>query len=149
MDTQDNETTIEEIKTSWKSGAIWIGIGILLTIISLGALLPVLLVILLFVWLEVLLTSYTVTNERLIIRKGVIWRKIEEVELFRIKDVAVDQGFFDRILKIGAVRIVSVDQTTPQLSLKGICDPIDVKEKIRKLYRASRKKEQVINMELG
>lgn len=68
---------------------------------------------------------------------------MNELELYRVEDVQVDQGVLQRLLGYGTITVLAADDTTPQLHLIGISRPIEVKEKIRTQYRAARKREGV------
>lgn len=48
---------------------------------------------------------------------GILSRKTDYVEMFRIKDLQLQQGFIQRILGIGTILISSNDETTPELEL--------------------------------
>ena len=48
--------------------------------------------LLLLVWIRVKSCSYRLTNERLFIRRGWLAKHVNELELYRVKDVVVDQG---------------------------------------------------------
>lgn len=142
-ETEEDETTIQVVKPSWKSYVGWIIIG-LITIGASGLGIA----ILILVWLRMKYDSYTITTERLISKRGIIARKLDEIELFRIKDVVVTQGIIERLVGVGTVEVLSVDNTTPKLYIRGINKPLETKEMLRKLYKNSRKKERVINTEL-
>lgn len=76
--------------------------------------------------------NYTLTTERLlIVKKGYVGSKKEELELYKIKDVTVNQGLKDKLLGIGNIEISSVDESTPQFVIKQIKDPEEIKERIR------------------
>lgn len=92
-------------------------------------------------------TSYQLTSQRIFVHMGVVAKHVEEVELYRIKDIVMKQKFLERILKIGSVLIISTDDSTPKLALKGIADPYRIKEDIRNAYRVSRGKELVKSTE--
>jgi uncharacterized membrane protein YdbT with pleckstrin-like domain len=64
-----------------------------------------------FIYLARLATRYTLTNERLIISRGLLAKKIDEVELFRIKDTRLEQSMFQRLCGYGTVSIQSTDAT--------------------------------------
>ena len=77
--------------------------------------------------------NYTLTTERLLIEKqGVISKKRDEIELYKVKDIAVKQTLKDKMMKVGDIEIISSDETTPTITLKRIKDPYDVKEHIRR-----------------
>ena len=50
-------------------------------------------------------TTYTVTNRRLITRRGIITRSGRDIPLFRINDVAYEKGLLDRLLGCGTLVI--------------------------------------------
>jgi len=95
------------------------------------------------IWIDTHSTEYRLTNERLFVRRGLIAKHLNEIELFRAKDVIMNQGILQRILGFGSVTVLSTDDTTPIIVLKGIADPINLKELIRTTYRAARKREGV------
>ena len=93
------------------------------------------------VWYLVSSTRYRLTTQRLFVQTGLIAKKLEEVELFRVKDVTLSQGILQRLLGVGNVVVLSSDDTTPRLELAGILNPVEVKEQIRNAFRASRQRE--------
>jgi len=68
---------------------------------------------------------------------------VNELELYRVKDVVVDQRGLPRLLGYGTIRVVADDETTPTVDLAGISRPMAVKEMIRTQYRAARQREGV------
>lgn len=96
---------------------------------------------LLRVFMESMFNRYRLTSQRLFLRTGVIARHSEEVELFRIKDVSVRQGVLHRIVGAGNVTVLSSDDSTPYLVLRGIPNPNETKELIRKGSREARQRE--------
>ncbi len=73
----------------------------------------------------------SLTTQRLFVRRGWLAKHVEELELYRVKDVAVDQGFLQRLLGYGTVTVLSDDESTPETDLIRISRPITVKEMIR------------------
>jgi uncharacterized membrane protein YdbT with pleckstrin-like domain len=141
--TPDAEDSKLELKPVWRSYWGWIIFSLLFVMPSMG----MSLITFPIIWLRIKMDKYTITDERLIIKHGLIARKIEEIELFRIKDVMMNQGMIDRILGIGSVKILSVDDTTPALWIRRISNPMSAKETLRKMYRNARKKEGVVSNE--
>jgi membrane protein YdbS with pleckstrin-like domain len=99
------------------------------------------------VWLLILIRvkscSYRLTTQRLFVRRGWLAKHINELELYRVKDVVVDQGVLPRLLGYGTVTVLSADDTTPAVHLARISRPTKVKESIRSQYRACRQREGV------
>lgn len=133
--TPAEEQPIFEIKPAARAYLglmIW---GVLLLVFVVGIFL------LLRVWYLVASTRYRLTTQRLFVQRGLIAKHLEEVELFRVKDVTLNQGMLQRLLGVGNVVVLSSDDTTPQLVLAGIPDPLAVKEQLRGAFRAARQRE--------
>ena len=93
------------------------------------------------VWVESTFNRYRLTTERLFLRTGFIARRSEEIELFRIKDISVRQSVLHRMVGAGTVTILSTDDTTPYVVLRGVPRPEKVKEQVRQASRGARKRE--------
>ncbi|HAL91473.1 MAG TPA: hypothetical protein DCM68_00385 [Verrucomicrobia bacterium] len=130
------ETTIFELKPAARAH-----LGLLLWGIALLPALGLGLILLLRLWYLIASTRYRLTTQRLFVQKGLVAKHLEEVELFRVKDVMLSQGVLDRILRVGTVVVLSTDDTAPRLELAGLRNPLDAKEKIRGAFRSARQRE--------
>ena len=99
--------------------------------------------LLLLLWVKLKSCSYRLTTQRLFVRRGWLAKHVNELELYRVKDVVVDQGGLQRLLGYGTIRVLADDDTTPQVDLVRISRPTRVKEMIRTQYRAARQREGV------
>jgi membrane protein YdbS with pleckstrin-like domain len=99
--------------------------------------------LLLRVWIRVNSCSYRLTTQRLFVRLGWLAKHVNELELYRVKDVVVDQGGLQRLLGYGSITVLTADDTTPEVHLVRISRPARVKEMIRTQYRAARQREGV------
>jgi uncharacterized membrane protein YdbT with pleckstrin-like domain len=54
--------------------------------------------------------TYTITNQRLAMRRGVFRRSGQDIPLARINDVAFEQGILDRISKAGTLKVSSASE---------------------------------------
>ncbi|MGH8828604.1 MAG: PH domain-containing protein [Jiangellaceae bacterium] len=96
-------------------------------------------IIVLVVWviwpfLSWLTTTYTVTNERLITRTGVITRTGRDIPLGRINDVAYEQSLLDRMLRCGTL-VVSAASEQGQVRLKDVPSIHTVQLRLSELVR--------------
>jgi uncharacterized membrane protein YdbT with pleckstrin-like domain len=133
--TPEEERPIFELKPAYRAYLglmIW---GVLLLAVGIG------LILLLRAWYQVASTRYRLTTQRLFVQKGLIGKQLEEVELFRVKDVTLSQGMLQRMLDVGTVVVLSTDDTAPRLELAGIPQPMAVKETLRGAFRAARQRE--------
>lgn len=112
-------------KTGW-------GITALLGIAQLGAIL--------FGYFRLRSTLYTVTNQRVIVERGMWAKSLSEIDLRTIDDTQFFQTVTDRMLGIGNVILVSTDKTAPMFVLRSIRDPRTVRETIRaQAYQVSQR----------
>lgn len=98
---------------------------------------------LLLVWIRVKSSNYRLTTQRLFVHRGWLAKRVEELELYRVKDVAVDQGVLQRMLGYGTITVMADDDTTPRLQLVNVSAPTKIKELVRTQYRAARQREGV------
>lgn len=84
-------------------------------------------------------TYYTITDERIKIRSGLLGKSYEYIELIRVQDVDFEQSFGERLLKLGDITIRSHDASHPEVTLENVRDPQGVYEIIRKALKQVRK----------
>ena len=74
---------------------------------------------------------YVVTTQRVRVARGLFSRNIQEIELFRVKDLAVHQWFFQRLFGLGTITILSGDPQNPRLILSAIPRALELRERLR------------------
>ena len=104
----------------------WTNLGVFLACILI---LPIPLAI--WRWLEVRCLSYEVTGERIRVTAGVLSRRLEELELYRVKDSALDVPLLLRLVGLGNVVLRTSDQSQPVLVLRAVRDAATLRESIR------------------
>jgi hypothetical protein len=91
-----------------------------------------------------LTNRYKLTNERLMIEHGFVGRRTEEIDLYRVNDVAVKQNPAERVIGVGDVRVVTTDASAPEKRLHNVREPDRVKDLIREAARAERQRRRVL-----
>ena len=81
-------------------------------------------------------TRYAMNEDRLFMSIGFFSIKDEEVLLYRIRDLHTTRTLWQRIFGVGTVHVVSSDKTMPNLMLKNVKKPVDVKELLHKQVEA-------------
>jgi uncharacterized membrane protein YdbT with pleckstrin-like domain len=71
-------------------------------------------------------TSYTITDHRLHIKRGIVSRDIQETRLERVQNVNYQQGVFQRMLQIGDVDFDTAAGDDYNFVFAGVADPADV-----------------------
>jgi uncharacterized membrane protein YdbT with pleckstrin-like domain len=94
-------------------------------------------------WLEVKTTEYELTDERLIVRYGILNRHIDEVELYRIKDISIYQPLMIRFFSKSHIILKSSDVTHPTILIEAVDEADDLREKIRHLVEKCRMEKGV------
>lgn len=94
-------------------------------------------------------TAYRLHPDRLEVESGIVTRKIENVELFRIRDVGLRQGLIGRLADVGDIYLHSTDSSTPDLHIRGVQAPRSLYEDLRDRIAASRASARTMIVEQG
>ncbi len=71
-------------------------------------------------------TSYTITNRRLHIKRGIVSRTIQETRLERVQNVNYQQSVLQRMLQIGNVDFDTAAGDDYNFIFAGVAEPADV-----------------------
>jgi membrane protein YdbS with pleckstrin-like domain len=71
-------------------------------------------------------TTYTITNRRLNIKRGIVSREIQETRLERVQNVNYRQTVYQRIMQIGDVDFDTAATDDYNFVFAGVADPGDV-----------------------
>jgi len=121
----DNETIEMEISFHWTHTLVawlyllflgWLIIGVFLFI---------------SMYLEKWTTERALTNRRLILKRGFIRRKTEEISFNRVEEVNLSQSILQRILGSGDIKVTGTG--AGEIMLKNIDSPLDVQTKVNEL----------------
>jgi uncharacterized membrane protein YdbT with pleckstrin-like domain len=101
-------------------------------------------------WLENIAATYAVAEDRLIVRRGIFMKSIDEVELYRVKDVRLDFSLVNQAAGIGTLCIGSSDETTRggPLVIRHVENAQARREELRRLVEAARQKRRVREIDL-
>ena len=89
----------------------------------------------LYYWAQSRGTEYKVTTRRITIERGLLSKRLEQVDTYRIKDYVVERPLSQRLLGTGNIQLLTVDTTTPLVELRGL--PIDVMALYERLRAAA------------
>lgn len=95
-------------------------------------------------WLRIKNTFYRVTSERMLTTTGILSKSVQQVELYRVRDISVEYPLILRIFRKGSIRLFSNDKTSPDLLVSGIDNADATKETIRLAVEALRQKKRRI-----
>jgi uncharacterized membrane protein YdbT with pleckstrin-like domain len=71
-------------------------------------------------------TTYTITNRRLNIKRGIVSREVQETRLERVQNVNYNQSVYQRLMQIGDVDFDTAASDDYNFVFAGVADPADV-----------------------
>ena len=75
-------------------------------------------------------TRYALSEDRLFLKRGFLNVHQDEIVLYRVRDLRVSQTLWQRVFGVGTVTVISTDKSIPELAMKNIRQPNEVKELI-------------------
>lgn len=99
-------------------------------------------------YLKTKYTVYELTNERLIITRGVFNKSTEQIELYRVKDIHLHEPFLMRVFNLGNIELETSDKLLDNILLPAIYNSKIVKEKIRLNIEKQRTLKRVREMDI-
>ena len=96
-------------------------------------------------WFQNLATTFEVTEDRLILHRGVFNKSIDEIELYRIKDIRIDFSLINQMAGVGTISLMSSDETTRtgELVMRQVPQAARRREELRSLVDAARRQRGV------
>ena len=148
MDLHSGEQIIFQGHPSWRSTMQFWLLGLLTAVAAgviagliedrdLGILVGVGVFVLLLIvgWIKRMATDYTVTTERLHIRKGIVARHVQETRLERVQNVNTSQNVLERVLQIGTVDFDTAGTDDYQFQFSGVAQPEKVVAAVDRAHR--------------
>ena len=99
-------------------------------------------------WIATRCRRFEVTSERVKITTGLVSRHTSELELYRVRDYAVVEPFWLRLVGRGNVVLVTSDRMTPQVILNAVPAPGTLKDQIRAHTERMRQRRGVRDLEI-
>ena len=114
------------------------GIGtVLLAILTVG-------LWLLVRWMQTLGRSYRITTRRIVVESGVLSKRLEQIDLYRVADYTVERPFGQRLMGTGNLLLKTFDKTTPHLDVREIkTDVVALYERVRAATEADKARRGV------
>lgn len=99
-------------------------------------------------WYRVLLIRscwYLVEPELIKIRSGILFRRIEQVELYRVKDYILTQPLFHQLFRIMDLELKTTDPASPVIKFRGI--PVsDIVDTLRERVQKARQRNKIVEI---
>lgn len=113
----------------WYLAFVLIGFGIVATLVRI---------------VRTITMRWKITSQRIQTERGILAKKIDVLELYRVEDIVYTQSLLQRILGEATIKLVALDQTTPTMFINGINNHRDIYERLRVAVNARRKEQRVL-----
>jgi len=82
---------------------------------------------------------YKVTTKRVLVERGIFSKRLEQVDVYRIKDFVVERPFGQRIMGTGNILLLTMDPTTQEVKLQDLkTDVVALYEQLRAAAESER-----------
>lgn len=72
-------------------------------------------------------TVYTLTDDRLIVKTGILNTSEDEIRLYRILDITLKRSFWERLFGLGTLHLCTADKSSPETDVLHIKAPREVR----------------------
>ncbi len=98
-----------------------------------------------FLGLPIYFTTYTITDELLTIKEGLLKITENDCYLYKIQDVTLTRTLMERMFGLGTITCHTGDTTNPVIELKHIKNGSEIKDYILRVSDELRLKRRTIN----
>jgi uncharacterized membrane protein YdbT with pleckstrin-like domain len=90
-------------------------------------------------WLYIRSCRFTLTDQRIIVSKGVFNKVTNETELYRVRDTTIEEPLFYRLMGVGNIVVFSTDDAEGKLYFNAYKKPHWIKDQIRNYAEVCRR----------
>lgn len=77
--------------------------------------------------------SYRITSQRIVVETGLLGKRLEQIDLYRVNDFTVERPFLQRLMGTGNILLKTMDRTTPNITIANIkTDVVALYEELRR-----------------
>ena len=107
--------------------------------------------ILFMLWnfLSIKTTVYQLTTERLKVSHGILNKKINELELYRVKDYRIEQPLHLRLFGLGNIILDTSDKSNPVMILRAVPSSEELLNSIRKNVEERRSSKSIREIDIN
>ncbi len=99
-------------------------------------------------WAHTQCRRYQVTTERIHLREGILSRKTDALELYRVKDYVLVEPFSLRMFGLGSLVLSTTDDKNPTMTIQAVSGVQTLRDQIRKHVEICRTRKGVRIAEL-
>lgn len=134
------EEVIWEGRPTWRAWAgTWIAGWVLLPVLLGGFLLV-------SVWIQMRSKKWKLTSKRIEIESGFLARRVDTLELWRVRDVEFRQSLMDRLAGVSTISVTAHDGTYPALDVRGLPADRAIYDRLMNAVMQARQQRGVLNV---
>ena len=92
-------------------------------------------------------TRYRISTDRIERSIGLLGKRIDNLDMFRIIDMSLNRGFFDGLVGIGIVVLITTDKTDPEFRFEKVGRAKQLYDIIKKASLDADRKQSVVHLE--
>jgi len=93
-------------------------------------------------------TVYSIDNNRLYVKKGLLNSVMDELLLYRILDIKLSRSLFQKIFRVGTITLSTADKTNPILEIKNVKDSDKIRRLISNIVERERNEKRIMGKEM-
>lgn len=99
---------------------------------------------LVYYWAQSRSTHYRVTSQRVVVETGILNKRLDQVDLYRIHHYVVERPLAQRLMGTGNLLLATQDRSTPAIRLAGLAtDVVQLYERLRKATEDEKRRRGV------
>jgi uncharacterized membrane protein YdbT with pleckstrin-like domain len=135
-----SEDVIWEGHPTWKAWPLrWVLGWVLLPVLVGG-------ILLLSVWMRTRSTRWKLTSRRIETERGLLSKRVDTLELWRVRDVEFRQSFMDRIAGVSSLVVTAHDGSLPVLEVRGAPGDRSIYDRLMSSVMQARQQRGVMNI---
>jgi len=157
MDLHSGESAYFSGHPSWRGSFAYHAWGIIIAIaigvvaylidgLGLGVVLAAVVAagVILFSFLRRVATTYTITDERLIIERGILSKHMQQTRIDRVQNVNTNQSVLERMLRVGVVDFDTAGSSANEADFQfvGVANPGEVVTVVDRAQRSAQQRER-------
>ncbi len=115
----------EGTPSQWMNFMFYLGCSVLIMAYGFGLILAI------WKYLDTRYNKIKITDQRIIEQRGILSITTNQLELYRVKDIKLEQPLILRIFALSKIVLITSDSTNPEYTLKGIENGTALIERIR------------------
>ena len=116
---------------------VWVGLGLAVLVI----------LVLFYKAIQLKMTYYEVSTERIEFGRGIFDRKVDNLDMFRIVDMKLRRSILDCIVGVGTVMLTTTDKSHPEFAFEKVRDARGLYDALKKASLSADRRTNVIHME--